>query len=141
QVFLHREVDEVPDTDSGRRYAQGVIDNVRMAKAKGVKIALGSDTVFTPLTPYGEYSARELKALVQHGGMTTLEAIEAATYTAAQALGMAHRLGSIEPGKAADMLVVTKDPTANPEVLYDAANIHWVIAGGRLAVEEGRLAF
>ena len=107
QVFLHRDVDDTPDADFGQRYARRVIDNFRMAKEKGVKIALGSDTVFTPLTPYGEYSAREFKALAAHG-MTTLEAITAATHTAAEALGMAHRLGSIEPGKAADLLVVTK---------------------------------
>jgi imidazolonepropionase-like amidohydrolase len=141
QVFLHRDVDEVPDAAAGARYARQVVDNFRMAKEKGVKIALGSDTVFTPLTPYGEYSAREFKALVRYGGMTTLEAVEAATHTAAEALGMAHRLGSVEPGKAGDRLVLTKDPSSDPEVLYDAANIRWVIAGGRLAVEDGRLAW
>jgi len=141
QVFLHRDVDAVPDADFGQQYAQGVIDNVRMAREKGVKIALGSDTVFTPLTPYGEYSAREFKALVQYGGMTTLEALKAATHTAAEALGMAHRLGSIEAGKAADMLVLTTDPSTDPEVLYDPATIRWVITNGRLAVEDGRLAW
>jgi imidazolonepropionase-like amidohydrolase len=139
-VFLHRDVDDVPDAGFGERYAQRVIDNFSMAKEKGVKIALGSDTVFTPLTPYGEYSAREFKALAACG-MTTLEALTAATHTAAEALGMAHRLGSVGPGKAADLLVVTQDPTSDPEVLYDDANIRWVIANGRLAVEEGRLAW
>lgn len=141
QVFLHRDVDHVPDADFGRRYARRVVDNFRMARAKGVKIALGSDTVFTPLTPYGEYSAREFKALVGYGGMTTLEAITAATATAAEALGMAHRIGSVEPGKAADLLVVTKDPAGDPGVLYDVANIRWVVLDGRLAVEDGRLAY
>jgi imidazolonepropionase-like amidohydrolase len=140
QVFLHRDVDRVPDADYGRRYAQRVMDNLAMAREKGVKIALGSDTVFTPLTPYGEYSAREFKALARCG-MTTLEALTAATYTAAEALGMMHRIGSVEPGKAADLLVVTKDPTGSAEVLYDAGNLRWVILNGRLAVEEGRLAY
>jgi imidazolonepropionase-like amidohydrolase len=140
QVFLHRDVDHVPDADFGERHARQVIDNFMMARAKGVKIALGSDTVFTPLTPYGEYSAREFKAMVRCG-MTTLEALTAATQTAAEALGMAHRIGSVEPGKAADLLVVTKDPTTDSGVLYDAGNIRWVIGNGRLAVEEGRLAF
>jgi imidazolonepropionase-like amidohydrolase len=140
QVFLHREVDDVPDVESGRRYARRVVENFRMAKEKGVKIALGSDSVFTPLTPYGEYSAREFKALVKCG-LTTLEAIEAATHTAAEALGMAHRVGSLEPGKAADLLVVRNDPTSDPEVLYDAANLRWVVSNGRLTVEDGRLAY
>lgn len=140
QVFLHRDVDAVPTADFGEKYARRVADNFRMAREKGVKIALGSDTVFTPLTPYGEYSAREFKILVEFG-MTTLEALTAATHTAAEALGMAHRIGSVEAGKAADLLVVTKDPTADPDVLYDAGNIRWVIGNGRLAVDEGRLAY
>jgi imidazolonepropionase-like amidohydrolase len=140
QVFLHRDVDEVPDAAFGQRAARQVVDNFQMAKAKGVKIALGSDTVFTPLTPYGEYSAREFKAMVKYG-MTTLEAITAATHTAAQALGMAHRIGSIEEGKAADLLVLTADPTSDPNVLYDSANVRWIFSAGRLAVEDGRLTF
>lgn len=140
QVFLHRDADDVPDADFGRQEARRVIDNFAMARAKGVKIALGSDTVFTPLTPYGEYSALEFKALVRCG-MTTLEALTAATHTASQALGMAHRIGSVQPDKAADLLVVTKDPTVDPEVVCDAANIRWVILNGRLAVEDGRLAY
>ncbi|MBM3147535.1 MAG: amidohydrolase family protein [Actinobacteria bacterium] len=138
-VFLHRDVDDVPDADAGRRHARRIVDNFTMAREMGVKIALGSDTVFTPLTPYGEYSARELKALVRHG-VSTLEAITAATHTAAEALGMAHRIGSVEAGKAADLLVVNGDPTADVEVLYDAAPIRWIISAGRLSVEDGRLA-
>jgi imidazolonepropionase-like amidohydrolase len=74
-------------------------------------------------------------------GMSPLEAITAATSVGAQALGMAHRVGSIEPGKAADLLVVNKDPTADADVLYDARNIRWIISNGRLAVEDGRLAY
>jgi len=137
EVFLHRDVDEAIDPAAGARYAQAVFDNFRMARELGVKIALGSDTVYSPLTPHGEYSARELKAMVR-GGMTPLEAITAATSVGAQALGMAHRIGTVEPGKAADLLVVTKDPTASADVLYDAGNLRWIICNGRLAVEEGR---
>ena len=109
-----------------------------MARAKGVKIALGSDTVYSPLTPHGEYSARELLIMGEFG-MTPLEAIRAATATAAEALGMAHRIGLIKPGTAADLLVVDKDPSTSLDVLYDAANIRRVFSNGRLAVEDGRL--
>ncbi len=140
EVFLHRDVDEVLSADAAAGYARAVFDNFRMARELGVKIALGSDSVYSPLTPHGEYSARELRAMVK-GGMTPLEAITAATSVGSQALGMAHRIGTIEPGKAADLLIVTKDPTADADVLYDAANIRCIIANGRLAVDEGRLAF
>ena len=140
EVFLHRDVDDVPDVESGQRYARAVVENFMMAKENGVKIALGSDSVYSPLTPHGEYSAREFRAMVK-AGMSPLEAITAATSVGAQALGMAHRVGSIEPGKAADLLVVNKDPTADADVLYDARNIRWIISNGRLAVEDGRLAY
>jgi imidazolonepropionase-like amidohydrolase len=140
EVFLQRDCDVVPDATAVRKHVEGVVASFAMAREKGVKIALGSDSVFSPITPYGEYSARELRALVRHG-MTPLEAIAAATSVGAQALGMAHRTGSIEAGKAADLLVVSGDPTASVDVLYDARNIRWVFTQGRLAVEDGRLAF
>jgi imidazolonepropionase-like amidohydrolase len=140
EVFLHRDVDEVIDDDAGKGYARAVFTNFNLARQIGVKIALGSDSVYSPLTPHGEYSAREFKAMVR-GGMTPLEAITAATSVGSHALGMSHRIGTIEPRKAADLLVVKKDPTADAEVLYDASNIRWIISNGRLAVEDGRLAY
>lgn len=140
EVFLQRDCDSVPDAASAQRHEDRIVANFAMARAKGVKIALGSDSVYSPLTPHGEYSARELQALVRCG-MSPLEALGAATSVAAQALGMAHRIGSLEPGKAADLLVVRGDPTSSVDVLYDAANIRWVFTQGRLAVEDGRLAF
>ena len=140
EVFLHRDVDAMPDAEAGRRHAEHIRENFAMARAKGVKIALGSDTVYAPLTPHGEYSARELLIMGEFG-MTPLEAIHAATATAAEALGMAHRIGRVEPGKAADLLAVEQDPSVSLDVLYDAANIRWVFSGGRLAVEGGRLAY
>ena len=74
-------------------------------------------------------------------GMTPLEAISAATQTAAEALGMSHRLGVVKAGMAADLLVVEGDPSASLKTLYDAGNIRWVFTNGRLAVEDGRLAY
>ena len=140
EVFLQRDVDSLPDAEAGRRYAERIRANFAMARAKGVKIALGSDTVYSPLTPHGEYSARELLIMGEFG-MTPLEAISAATKTAAEALGLSHRLGVVKAGMAADLLVVEGDPSASLKTLYDAGNIRWVFTNGRLAVEDGRLAF
>ena len=69
------------------------------------------------------------------------EAIKAATMISAEALGMSHKLGSIDEGKAADLLILRKNPCSGEEVLYNPKNIRLIISGGRLAVEEGRLAF
>jgi len=139
-AFLQREFENKPDADYGSRFVNRVKDSFNLAREKGVKIALGSDTVYEPLTEYGEYSAREFRSLVKCG-LAVPEAIKAATLTAAEALGMSHRIGTVEEGKNADLLIVKKDPTCDADVLYDANNIRMVIQNGRLAVEEGRFAY
>jgi imidazolonepropionase-like amidohydrolase len=111
-----------------------------MAVEKGVKIARGSDTVYEPLTKYGEYSAKEFKALVECG-LTVPEAIRAATLGSAKALNMSHKIGTVEVGKEADLLVIRKDPTESADVLYNAENIYLTFLKGRLTVEDGRFVW
>lgn len=137
-IFLHR--DTLPDDQIGANYSLNSKKSFQLAKEKGVKIALGSDTVYEPLTKYGEYSAREFKALVECG-LSVPEAIRAGTLGSAEALGMSHKIGTIEVGKEADLLVLKKDPTENEEVFYQAENIYLTFVKGRLAVEDGRLAW
>lgn len=97
-------------------------------------------TVYEPLTTYGEYSALEFRALVEYG-MSTAEAITAATVTASQAVGMSHLICSVEPGKLADLLVLRRDPTVDPMVVYDVANIYLTFCDGKLTVVDGLLAW
>lgn len=80
-------------------------DSFRSAVAAGVKIAMGTDT---GVTPHGE-NLRELTLMVE-GGMTPLEALTATTRTAAELMGFENELGSVEPGKVADLVVVDGDP-------------------------------
>jgi imidazolonepropionase-like amidohydrolase len=71
----------------------------------GVKIAFGTDAgVF----PHGE-NAKEFAYMVE-AGMPALEAIRSATLSAATLLGQSNRLGSLEPGFAADIVAVAGDP-------------------------------
>lgn len=135
-AFLQRDLHVHHDPDFEEVASQQVIASFQKALAGGVRIALGSDTVFEPLTPYGEYSARELTALVRCG-MTTPQAITAATATAADALGLGHLIGTVEIGKRADLLVVRTDPTTSPDVLYDPDNIHLTFCDGTLTVVDG----
>jgi imidazolonepropionase-like amidohydrolase len=139
-AFLYRtRDDEFSDADAEVE-RNAVLASFQVARANGVKIAMGSDTLFEPLTDFGEYSLREFAFLVENG-MSVNEAIQSATEISAQALGMGHRLGVLEAGYLADILVVKKDPTESSDVLYDAGNIHYVISDGRIAVEDGRLTF
>lgn len=75
------------------------------AVAAGVKVAMGTDS---GVTPHGQ-NLREL-ALMVEGGMTPMQAIEAATRSAAELMGLEAELGTLEPGKRADLVVVDGDP-------------------------------
>jgi imidazolonepropionase-like amidohydrolase len=93
---------------------------LRSAKAAGVKIALGSD---------GPLEARnvslELLRMIHHG-LTPEQALVAATKTAAEALGISEHVGTIEPGKLADLVVVDGDLLSEPGLLRDPARI-WLV--------------
>ena len=75
------------------------------AVAAGVKVAMGTDS---GVTPHGE-NLREL-ALMVEGGMTPMQAIVATTRSAAELMGLEEELGTLEPGKRADLVVVDGDP-------------------------------
>ncbi len=75
------------------------------AVAAGVKVAMGTDS---GVTPHGQ-NLRELGLMVD-GGMTPMQAIVATTSSAAELMGLDDELGTIEPGKRADLVVVEGDP-------------------------------
>ena len=82
----------------------------------GVRIAFGTDC---GVCPHGS-NAREFELMVA-GGMPPMEAIQSATTRAADLLGIADRLGSIEAGKLADLIAVPGDPIADVAVLQRVA--------------------
>jgi imidazolonepropionase-like amidohydrolase len=80
--------------------------SVRLAVDAGVKVAMGTDC---PVSPHGT-NLEELELMVKHGGMTPVDALVAATSSAAELLGVADELGTIAPGKRADLVLVDGDP-------------------------------
>ncbi len=78
----------------------------------GVKVAFGTDA---GVSKHGR-NADEFELLVKHG-MTPMQAIVAATTNAADLLGLAQEVGSIEPGKSADIIAVSGDPLKDVRVL------------------------
>jgi imidazolonepropionase-like amidohydrolase len=70
-------------------------------------------------------------------GIGAAEAIRAATAGSATALGLADDRGTIEPGLAADLVVVDGDPLADPAILLDPARIVLVFRDGRIVAGEG----
>jgi len=104
-------------------------DVYHKAKAAGVTFISGTDSGFAH-TLIGEWHARELELLVTYVGLTPLEAIRAATKDCAVTLCGLENVGSLEPGKGADLLVVRGDPSRDVRVLQDKANIERVISRG-----------
>jgi len=78
---------------------------VRRALAAGVKIALGTDAA---VYPHGD-NALEFVLLVKDG-MTPAQALRSGTSVAADLLGLQKKVGSLEAGKAADVVAVPGDP-------------------------------
>jgi imidazolonepropionase-like amidohydrolase len=89
---------------------------IRAAAAAGVTISAGSDTgMNAPDALHAEL------ALLIEAGLTPMQAIVAATQGGARALGRADELGTIQPGRLADLVVLRRDPTADIEALRDVA--------------------
>jgi imidazolonepropionase-like amidohydrolase len=72
---------------------------------------------------------RELELLVHHAGLTPHQAILAATSDAARAIGIDSLVGTVTPGKLADLLVLTADPLAN---ISNTRKIEFVVAAGKV---------
>jgi imidazolonepropionase-like amidohydrolase len=101
-------------------------ESFRRAVAAGVKVAMGTDS---GVGPHGG-NARELALMVEHGGMTPLQAIVATTRTAAELLRLDDRVGTLGPGKLADLLVVDGDPLADIHLLAEGDRLALVVKGG-----------
>jgi imidazolonepropionase-like amidohydrolase len=100
------------------------------ASQAGVKFAVGDD-FGTILTPHGDY-AKELEIYVRDAGVSPLEVIKWATKNGAELMGMDDRLGTIEAGKLADLLVVDGDPTIDITVLQDKDKLLGIMKDGEL---------
>lgn len=107
---------------AARRY-EGKQAFVRAAIAKGITIAAGTDYSTQPLVGR---NADEMRAL-RGAGLSPLAAIAAGTSVAARAMGMADQLGSLQPGLAADLLLVDGDPSADIDVLGQPERIVQVV--------------
>ncbi len=107
--------------------------SVKAAYQAGVPIALGSDAS-TPLNFHGE-NALELHWMGQ-AGMKPMDALVAATLNAARALGWESRIGSIEEGKLADLLVLDADPLEDLRRLAEKKLVRAVFVDGRLAARQ-----
>ena len=90
-------------------------------KNRGGRVTVGSDSGYIYKT-YGFGTIEELEML-REAGFHPLEVMRAATLSGAEALRADDRIGSIEPGKLADLVVLSENPLANLKVLYGTGHI------------------
>ena len=116
-------------TPHGKRRAQEMaLDHKKSLMAainSGVKVAAGTDA--------GGWlhgnNAEELTALVE-AGMTPSQALQSGTITAAECIGLDGELGSLSPGKIADLVVLNKDPLQSIESLEFGKSVSLVMKSG-----------
>jgi imidazolonepropionase-like amidohydrolase len=99
--------------------------NVKRLSDAGVSIAVGTDAG-NPGTFHGPSMYRELEIL-QEAGLTPMQALVASTRTAADAMGRADSVGTLERGKFADLLVLEADPAAD---VRNVQRLRLVMKGG-----------
>lgn len=102
---------------------------VALAHEVGVEIGAGSDASM-PLVRHGE-NAFELELLVR-AGLTPSDALLSATSIAARILCIEEDVGTIEPGKIADIVIVEGNPLDDIRLLQDRQNIRAVLQSGKL---------
>ncbi|MGN6124497.1 MAG: amidohydrolase family protein [Sphingomonas oligoaromativorans] len=104
--------------------------NLGAAYRAGVKIAFGTDQ---GLVPHGQ-NAGEFALMVQ-AGMTPMDAILAATRNAADLIGDAKDIGSVQPGRFADIVAVSGDPLTD---VSELTRVQFVMKGGTVYKESGK---
>lgn len=106
--------------------------NIARAIAAGVRVAMGTDS---GVGHHGS-NTEELRLMVG-AGMTPMQAIEASTRVAAECIGTSADVGTLEPGKYGDLLVVDGDPLADISVLEHGAKLAVILQGG-MVVKDAR---
>jgi imidazolonepropionase-like amidohydrolase len=119
--------DAKPETlESMRRSYEQAKDNVRQLHEAGVTLAVGTDAG-TGFAPMGLVTHAEITALVD-AGLSPMEALVAATRGSAQWAGVSGRVGTLEAGKLADMVILEQSPLLD---IRNTLKIVQVILGGR----------
>ncbi len=98
--------------------------NIGRAFQEGVKVAFGTDAA---VYPHGQ-NAGEFAVMVKLG-LTPLQSIQAATVNAADLIGWQEQVGTVEPGRFADLIAVNGDPLAAVHLLED---VRFVMKGGEV---------
>ena len=99
------------DADTARRLFELYRDLVQRMEQRGVRLLAGTDTPYAYCVP--GFALHEELALLAEAGLSPTAALRTATWNAAEFLHMTRDYGSLEPGKAADLVVLDANPLVN----------------------------
>lgn len=106
------------------------VATVQASLAAGVPIAAGTDAGGHGHPP----NALELQYLVE-AGLSPMQSLQAATGWAARCLGLERDLGTLEPGRLADLVVVNGDPLEDVTILQSPERLELVLKGGQICAD------
>lgn len=116
--------------DATRHEIDAAVTGLQKAYRAGVPLIAGSESGWSPV-PFGQWHAKEMQIFVEMLGMTPLEAIHAGTLAATRLLPRyGHKVGKLEAGRYADVLVVPGDPTRDIRILQRPSSFDWILKGG-----------
>ncbi|HYN84286.1 MAG TPA: amidohydrolase family protein [Pyrinomonadaceae bacterium] len=117
-----------PLLEKGRQVIPVARQNIARAFRAGVPVAFGTDSA---VYPHG-LNGREFAVMVKMG-LTPTQAIQSATLNAADLLGWSDRVGTLEPGRYADLIAVAGDPTRD---VTELERVRFVMKGGEVFKDE-----
>jgi imidazolonepropionase-like amidohydrolase len=110
-------------------------ESIRKTLAAGVKLCVGTDAGAGPVARIDAVAANA-PDFVEFLGLTPMEAILTLTRNPAEMMGIADRVGTLELGKEADLVIVDGDPLVDPHVLE---HVRMVVRGGKLVARDGQI--
>lgn len=122
------EGETVAEKELSRVYA-----NLRQAVEMGIGLTIGSDSFCSSLTPYGTTAIGEIIAFVEKAKLTPNYALTSATSIGAEMLKIDDVTGTLEAGKKADFIVLSKNPLDDIRNL-DRKNMSWIVKEGEIIV-------
>lgn len=112
---------------NGKIVFDGIIDCARACVEQGIPVGLGTDTGCPYVTHYGMW--RELHHFSKFCGVSNAFALYTATCRNAEIAGLGDQLGTVEPGKLADLIVTGSNPLEDLQALR---NVSMVVTGGKI---------